>query len=740
MLQDYFRFGPYELSTAERVLRRDSVLVAIPPKALAVLQVLLEAGGRVVTKGELIEAVWPNSFVEEASLPQTISILRKLLAEVYPDESPIATIPRVGYFFRGAIEQGARPEEVQEPQQVVAAPEYVEEAPQGADEVVVAPPAKPVVRRSRWLWPALAGAGVVIAATVWLVGSRWNAPAKQEAAEFKQYTHNDAENWIRNASMSPDGTLVAYADSDGVLLQVIKSGAIHALQSPPSNNITQLEWYSDGLHLLASAADSVSNKQQLWRLSIIGSEPPVLLREDAQRGVPSPDGAHIAFTSAKDTEIWVGGPSAESPKLVRRGDAEDTFPVVVWTRDSQRLLLRKWGLRPPGTPQLPDEDKAELLHSSSYLAIDASTGAETAPSRPFPFESACLVKDNRLLFARINQETGSSRVWGVDIDPHTGALAGTPTVLKDPKAGVMWWISCSTDGSHMSVVVKTGAPDVYVGDFNAAAKTLDHVKRLTHDSKIDYQHAWTADSSTVIFESNRTGTFQIYRQRLDRHDAEIIAPSNLTQVFPQLTPDGKWILFESNGSPGMGGTYKLYRVPAQGAGTPVEVSGDVVEQYRCATRGTLCVVRKDEGKEKIVFYALDPIAGQGARLGSIPWVDGIWGGWDISPDGATIAVPSESAGKPEVLLLSTRQGSAARPTVLSVKLDRQISAIHWAADGKGWFVASRGPYTTRLFYVDAAGNASFLHETTGATWANPSPDGKKVAFPDITFDSNVWIQ
>jgi DNA-binding winged helix-turn-helix (wHTH) protein/Tol biopolymer transport system component len=731
----YFRFGPFELSKTERVLRRDGALVAIPPKALTTLQVLLDAGGRVLSKSEIIEAVWPNSFVEEASLPQTISILRKLLADAYPNESPIVTVPRVGYSFSRAFEVFSRDEGIPPPTELTrtTAPELI------LEPLVVATDSE--ASRPRWPLPSFFVLAVVVA-IFFLV--RWkNATAAEGgpgALVLNQYTHNDAENWIRASALSPDGKLLAYADSDGVILRVVDSGATHSLQSPPSRDITQVAWYPDGLHLLVSASDSETDKQQLWRLSVTAGAP-VLLREEAQRGVPSPDGSHIAFTSAKDTELWVAGPSAESPKLIAKGASGESFSVILWSHDGQHVLVDRRNSLLRVSESIRNNGKSRPAPKATYLAIDAASGTETASMDDVRFESACTLPDNKLLLSRLNYDIDArgSKLWTVDLDAHTGAMLAPPVETGDPKAGAIWSTSCSGDGKHVSALVRAGSADVYVSDFNAAGKKLENVKRLTYDLQADYQHAWTKDSSTVIFESDRSGLFQIYRQALNRRDPEIINASNTAQVFPQLTSDGRWILYQSNGRRDAGPPYKLFRVPAAG-GAPVEVTGDIVDQYVCSAHGKLCVVRQDQGTEKISFYALDPITGKGPLIVSMPWVVGGWGGWDVSPDGSTIAVPSGNPGKPAITLISKPKVSWPPSTkLLPVKFDRRINSVRWAADGKGWFVACVDPTGSRLFFVSLAGDVTFLRAASGTTWGNPSPDGKKLAFVDQTVESNIWL-
>src|SRR5689334_10450301 len=92
-----FEFGRFVLDTEEHALRRDSELIPLPPKALDLLEALVTRHGRIVTKEELLRAVWPDTFVEENNLSVNISTLRKVLGG--DGEAFIETIPRRGYRF-----------------------------------------------------------------------------------------------------------------------------------------------------------------------------------------------------------------------------------------------------------------------------------------------------------------------------------------------------------------------------------------------------------------------------------------------------------------------------------------------------------------------------------------------------------------------------------------------------------------------------------------------------------------
>lgn len=77
----FYEFGPFRLEPAEHLLLRESQPVSLAPKAFELLVFLLQNPGRLITKDQLMKAVWPGSFVEEANLTVWISVLRKTLGE-----------------------------------------------------------------------------------------------------------------------------------------------------------------------------------------------------------------------------------------------------------------------------------------------------------------------------------------------------------------------------------------------------------------------------------------------------------------------------------------------------------------------------------------------------------------------------------------------------------------------------------------------------------------------------------
>src|SRR6202521_2747168 len=89
--------GEFRLDARSRVLFRAGEMVALYPKAMDVLIFLVECQGNVATKEELLERVWPDTFVEESSLTRTISVLRKALGDPPEGHAFIRTVPKRGY-------------------------------------------------------------------------------------------------------------------------------------------------------------------------------------------------------------------------------------------------------------------------------------------------------------------------------------------------------------------------------------------------------------------------------------------------------------------------------------------------------------------------------------------------------------------------------------------------------------------------------------------------------------------
>lgn len=94
-----YEFGPFRLDPSERLLMRAGEPVPLAPKVFDTLTALIENSGRLIDKEELMSKLWPDTFVEEATLARNISDLRKALGESTGEQKFIETVPKRGYRF-----------------------------------------------------------------------------------------------------------------------------------------------------------------------------------------------------------------------------------------------------------------------------------------------------------------------------------------------------------------------------------------------------------------------------------------------------------------------------------------------------------------------------------------------------------------------------------------------------------------------------------------------------------------
>jgi TolB-like protein/DNA-binding winged helix-turn-helix (wHTH) protein/Tfp pilus assembly protein PilF len=160
-----YQFGEFSLEAHSRVLRRARATVPLTPKAFDTLLLLVRNTGRIVTKDELMKAVWPDTIVEESNLTQTIFMIRKALGET-SDLRYILTVQGQGYRFLFPVRESEN--EALEMEARVPLPEA---------RSVPEPPSPSNSRRaggSRMALVVCAAAGLVliVASAIWLWRSR----------------------------------------------------------------------------------------------------------------------------------------------------------------------------------------------------------------------------------------------------------------------------------------------------------------------------------------------------------------------------------------------------------------------------------------------------------------------------------------------------------------------------------------------------------------------------------------
>lgn len=456
-------------------------------KATEILLTLVEHSGDVVTKDELLHAVWPDKVVDEANLKQNIAVIRKILDVQPGSPGHIETFVGRGYRIIGTVEE------------VIAKPPGADAKPEPHSQ----PAAPSIVRRFPW-WttaPVVCVFLAVAAVATW----RANAPSTAPSTVSRVTPVTRLQGSKSQPAVSPDGKRVAF-------LWQQRNG------KPPA----------------------------IWVKSLDREDPVRIGSREGRHSSPvwSPDGKALAY-------LWVGIDRTEILQASADGFGERVlagFPgssyvfrqhLLDWSPDGKWLCL-----------SLSDDPK----HSSQLFLIDAQTG-----------------KRRRL--------TPSEPVSGNDVAPRF-----------------------SPDGLSVSYIRHIGRTEqelrIVPVAGGASRKLASEGKRITDQD-------WTADGKEIVFSSNRSGEFRLWRiavqpsaakpsalevfgeypldisiarhgqvlvysaetedrdiWRLDLRDKrwDRVIASSAQDASPQYSPDGSRICFRSNRS----GADQLWLADASG--------------------------------------------------------------------------------------------------------------------------------------------------------------------------------
>jgi DNA-binding winged helix-turn-helix (wHTH) protein len=198
-------FGPFSFDVSDKTLSRDGEEVRLPPRALMILDYLIARHGRVVTRQEILDAVWKDSFVSELSLTEAIGVLRQALGDSAAGSAFIQTVHRRGYRF-------VAPLRVDAPASAPFVPAVVPASIAGAPTAVVADVAPEPARRRGMVVAVMCAVMLAAGISAWVM----LAPNSQAAVTRATITLSAAQAPAPGlsaqsiAALSPDGRRVVY--------------------------------------------------------------------------------------------------------------------------------------------------------------------------------------------------------------------------------------------------------------------------------------------------------------------------------------------------------------------------------------------------------------------------------------------------------------------------------------------------------------------------------------------------
>ena len=305
-------------------------------------------------------------------------------------------------------------------------------------------------------------------------------------------------------------------------------------------------------------------------------------------------------------------------------------------------------------------------------------------------------------------------------------------------------MSASADGKRLTFIRGTGQAQAYVGELPARGTRMNPPRRLTNDEGNDLPIAWTPDSRAVLFQSDRSGGWGLFKQEMDEENAELLVAGPQGAAWPCVSADGAWILYQEQPKTALGSApVALLRIPVKG-GMPQRVL-EMRNDSDCACAGapaSLCVLREvSQNENQMALIAFDPLKGRGKVLRTIERANWNWVFGGLSPDGSTSALSRGGEAETHIRFLSLSGGSDREKTVKGWPNPR---VLVWSPDGKGLYIGSGSSAfgSSALLYVDLKGAAHVLWQDKGASgeiWGVPSPDGRYLAIKREVANNNVWM-
>jgi Tol biopolymer transport system component len=494
------------------------------------------------------------------------------------------------------------------------------------------------------------------------------------------------------------------------------------------------------------ALTSLSQPPSLWELSALGGNAR-RLSDDGTSPAVSPDGKEIAFVAGKNLreEVWLMAADGGQPRRLL-GEEGDIFGTLAWSPDSSKIAYTRgkfsYAFGVKGGIEFAD---VRTRHVSNLLQIN-TTRWFAGLDGPLTWAS-----DGHLVYSLSEPPPRQldSNLWSVALD-QKGQPIGTPVRLTND-VGSASSITASADGKRVVYVKGSPQPDVYVARVEGrAAVAISEPQRLTLDDRQDLPFDWTSDGKEVIFISDRTGTFNIYKQALDQTVPELLVGEKWSTISPRLSPDGTQLLYLvypswSEGSsaktqPGSDSMISMMRIPIAGGAPQQVLQASWINNHQCARApGKMCVYTS-VGAGVLTFFSFDPLTGKGAQIYQIKDDFPQHYNWSLSPDGTSLAI---SKGKwiiaePRIHLVSTAGGPERWLTIHGWP---GVASLDWAADGKSLWAATVGQEENGLLQIDLQGHAHLVWrpKKMNVGWAIPSRDGRYLALHVGSGSANVWM-
>lgn len=645
--QRFFEFDNFLLDSQQRLLFRDGEPLDLTPKVFDVLLELVQSGGRVVEKKELMEKIWPDSFVEESNLTQQVSTLRKKLGQDSAQRY-ILTVPGRGYRFVAPLKSWDD-DAVVTVQERVRSRIRIGDAGESSDQDQIIPsahrvlPSAPEKDRSPMRWAIMIGVAIIFVgalAFLFINTFRRHTIAPFTNVRLSRFT---TDGKVECAAISPNGRQVAYAEAEGDqqtlwIRQVATSNTGVVVVGPANLKYIGLTFSpdSDYIYYIASPLNSPST---LYRVPSLGGKPKALVEDVDSAPTFSPDGKRIAYSrgypDANESVLMIAGvDGSDEKRLSTLKSPRFNFvlgPAPSWSPDGKMIAC---------AVAVADEQG----QYQEIYRVDTQSG-ETKPvtNRKWRrvYRMSWLRDGSGLMMSATDSDTTLSQVWEVsypsgqprkitnDLNEYTGLTLTSDSqtaaiVQSDRQSNI--WTSTATDGHNATQVTsnnydglsgltwtpdgrllyssaRNAVNDIWITDAQGKQKV-----QLTENAANNTSPAISPDGRTIIFVSTRDGKQHLWRMDADGSHVQKLT-SGEQDLNPVFTPDGQWIVYRSY----VGGNPNIFKIPVNG-GDPTRLTEVISGVPTISPDGkTIGCIERPVAIAKVKI-ALVPLDGSPAKL------------------------------------------------------------------------------------------------------------------------------
>lgn len=518
-----FRFGDVEVRERDFILVKSGEVLPIEPKAFRVLLFLLHNPQKLITKEDLLNAVWGDAAVTESSLTRSIAKLRRVLRDDFQEPRYIATVTTLGYRFVSPVEvseetNGGNCGETEQCQ--VEAEDVVAQA-RPRDRAVWSP--------ARWWLVCAAVSAIGLVFAVWTLRRPLPPP---HISRFTQITH---DGHVKTPWGTDGSQIYIIQRSPASISQVAISGGEIVPVPVPVQYLRYLDDISpDGSSLLVETVEEErenTDTGELWIFRMPGG-PLRRMREsdDVVDAAFSADGKSVIY-SAKDGDIYlVRSDGTGTRKLASVGPGADAFS---WSVDGRIRFYRDgklWQMSTDGS------------HLHQLLAGWRALGEE--------YCGRWIVDGRFFVFLSADSNTGS-QIWAVDERRRLFRNPGAEPVQLT--TGPISW-SCPIPSKDGKSIFAEGATERgELSRFDPQTKEL----RLFLGGISAQGITFSKDGKFVAYVSYPGGV--LWKANRDGSNPMQLTEPPMNVFMPRWSPDGTQILFSDISSES-----EIYIVSAQG--------------------------------------------------------------------------------------------------------------------------------------------------------------------------------